>query len=244
MKTKSDLVTMIYILFFYFVLGRLTSYPINAQTNTASPTAKIVSPTKTSEDKEIQALKEKIATKVAELRQKNSKAVSGTVQERSDKKLKIKTYKDELYEINIDPDLTKFFQIVGSVKKEIKSIAIKKGSYIIVTGIINNKKIDANFIFLDELFRVVYGKVVEVNKQEFYIRTATSDKENYTLDVETFTKQQILNVKTLESERVGFSKIKEGDSIHFVIKITGEEKEQNRFPAQKILIIPQEYFIK
>jgi hypothetical protein len=45
-------------------------------------------------------------------------------------------------------------------------------------------------------------------------------------------------------EKSGFSKIKEGDTVHFVVKKTGEEKELNRYSAQKILVIPQEFFIK
>ena len=44
-------------------------------------------------------------------------------------------------------------------------------------------------------------------------------------------------------ERIGFSKIKEGDSVHFVFKISGDEKN-NEYSADKILVIPQEYFIK
>ena len=37
--------------------------------------------------------------------------------------------------------------------------------------------------------------------------------------------------------------IKEGDTIHFVVKKTGTEKN-NTYTAVKILIIPQEYFMK
>ncbi|MBI4009406.1 hypothetical protein HY357_04170 [Candidatus Roizmanbacteria bacterium] len=231
-----------------FIIAVLTSviplYKVSAQTKIASPSQVLVLPTKSAEDNEIQSLKEKIATKVAELRQKNSKAVSGHVEEKTDKKIKIRSYNDQLYEISVDSDLTKYYQIVGTTRKEIKLSDIKKGSYIIVTGVMNNNKIEANAIYLDEFFLIVSGKVSEVNKQEFFIRAVTSDKENYTLDVETFTKQQMINVKTLVLEKVGFSKIKEGDTIHFVIKKSGTEKESNRFAAQKILIIPQEYFIK
>lgn len=233
------------IIFSLIVFPMLTVYA-QVETSTASPT--FSGSTKLQEEKEIQNLKEKIATKVAELREKNVKAVSGIVQEvksaQNPTSLKIKNGNEETFEVKIDPDLTKFFQINSSQKKEVKSTAVKKGSYIIVTGVIKDKNIDANFVYLDELFIVGSGKVIEVNKEDFFISVITSDKENYTLDIETFTKQQLLNIKTLIPESVGFSKIKEGDSIHFVVKKTGEEKQINRFPAQKILTIPQEYFIK
>lgn len=201
-------------------------------------------PTKTDEAKEIQSLKEKIATKVAELREKNNKAVSGTVTEISGKKIKIKTTDEESFEIKFDSELTKFYQITTGQKKEIKFQDLKKGSYVIVTGVINDKIVEANAVYIDELFIVGSGKISEVNKEDFYIKVVTSEKENYTLDIETFSKQLIMNIKTLEIEKVGFSKIKEGDTIHFVVKKSGLEKEINRYAAQKVLILPQEYFIK
>ena len=237
--------------FLIFVLGIIFTFTISAQTITGSPSPTSANPTNSQEDREIQNLKEKIATKVAELREKNSKAVSGIVQEINKTKtiIKIKTWNEEDFEIKVDPDLTKFYQISASQKKEVDSSAVKKSTYIIVTGLIKDKSVDANFIYLDELFMVGVGKVTEVNKEDFFISVITSDKENYTLDVETFTKQQMLNIKTLKSENIGFSKIKEGDTIHFVVKKTELNlaivaKELNRYSVEKVLIIPQEYFQK
>ncbi len=39
------------------------------------------------------------------------------------------------------------------------------------------------------------------------------------------------------------SKIKEGDTIHYVLKKTGKEREANRYSALRVMVIPQEYFI-
>lgn len=246
---KYQISKLIYILSSIFIaLFIVNSMAVYGQTKTASSSQVLVSPTKSAEDKEIQTLKEKIATKVAELRQKNSKATSGLVTEKSEKKLKIRINSNEVFEVKLDTDLTKFYRITGNIKKEAKSSEVIKGSYIIVTGIMHDKSIDANSVYLDEPFIVDFGKITEVNTQEFYLKVLTTEKENYILDVETFSKQQMLNIKTLELERVGFSKIKEGDTIHFVVKKTGPlaggEKEPNRFAAQKILLIPQEYFIR
>lgn len=231
-----------------FIVSGLIIIPITVygQTKTSTPSPTFVNPANAQEDKEIQTLKEKIATKVAELREKNNKVLAGTIQEINLSKgvLKIKNWKDEEFEVNIDADLTKYYQISGEQKKEVRLADLKKDSYIIVTGIIKENKIDANIIYIDELFFIGSGKVTEVNKQDFYLSVFTSDKENYTLDIETITKQQMLNIKLLTLENVGFSKIKEGDTIHFVVKKTGTEKQLNRYAAQKILIIPQEYFIK
>lgn len=239
--TKSDLVKIFYILLFIFIFGRLTSNPIFGQTGTQS--AQQISPTRVFEDKDIQNLKEKIATKVAELREKNNKAVSGFVTTISGLTIKIKDENDVEYDIKLDDALTKYYQIIGTQKKEVKLTDIKKGIFVIVTGIANDKVINANIVYVDEMFLVKSGKITGVDSANFSLKVLSSDKDTYTLNVETTTKQQMINVKTLEAERSGFSKIKEGDTIHFVVKKNGQEKD-NTYTAIKILIIPQEYFMK
>jgi len=236
--------TIVPFIFVTIVLLSLTKIA-KGQTPTAVSTdeAQVSSPSAIDEE-EINTLKVKIATKVAELREKNNKAVGGSVTTVSTGALKIKGSDESNYEIKIDDALTKAYQIVNNQKKEIKIQDIKKGDYIIVTGDLNEKTITANFIYVDELYIVNSGSVSEVNKEDYYIKVLTGDKETFTLDIETFTKQQMLNIKTLKPEVVGFSKVKEGDRLHFVVKRTGTEREVNRFAAQKIFIIPQEYFIK
>ncbi len=216
-----------------------------AQTGTQS--AQQISPTVSIEDKNIKNLKEKIATKVAELREKNNKAVSGFVTAISGLTIKIKDENDVEYDIKLDDALTKYSQIIGTQKKEIKLSDIKKETFVIVTGVANDKIINANIVYVDEMFLVKSGKITQVDSVNFSLKVLSSDKDSYMLDVETTTKQQMINVKTLEAERVGFSKIKEGDTIHFVVKKTGQENPPaggNTYTAIKILIIPQEYFLK
>lgn len=220
---------IVWIFIFFFLLS-------NVSAQTATPSSAI-------EERQIQQLKEKIATKVAELREKSNRAVSGSVAEVVSNTIKLKTEDDGEYFVKLDETLTKYYQIAGNQKKEIKESDIRKDSYIVVSGIINDKKIDANFIYIDQPYIVASGKIIEVNKSEFYVKVMTSDKDTILLDIEDYTKQKIVNIKTLAIESTGFSKIKEGDMIHFVIKKIGDEKD-SRYSAQKILIIPQEYFMK
>lgn len=195
-------------------------------------------------EKEVQNLKDKIATKVAELRKKNLKAVAGIVIESMKNDIKIKTTTEVDYEVKVDQDLTELFVVSGNKKKDLKQSDLKKGSYVIITGPVADTTINANFIYQDEQYLVKSGKVTEVNADENYSKVLTSDKDDFTLDIETSTKLQILDSKTMEVETARFSKMKEGDTVHFVVKRTGEETQKNRFSADKILIIPQEYFIK
>jgi len=104
--------------------------------------------------------------------------------------------------------------------------------------------ITANEIYVDEKYLAKVGRVTEIDSVNYTLKLMTPEKENYNLDIESSTKQSILNIKTLDVEKSGFSKIKEGDMIHFVVKKTAYEQKDNSYSAIKILTIPQEFFIK
>lgn len=218
---------------------------VTAQDVELTPTTPPASPSAaTKEDQDIKDLKERLANKVAEIRKKDQKAFSGFAMVK-DGTITFKNDENTTIIVKIDDSLTKLYQVVGAGKKEIKVSDIKQGAFIIVTGPLVDKTVTANFVYVDEAFIVQQGKITEVNKTDFYIKVMTADKIEYTLDIESGTKQNMLNIKTLEIETTGFSKIKEGDTIHFSAK--KDESQQNsetRFSAQKILVIPQEYFLK
>lgn len=193
---------------------------------------------------EAQTLKDKIASKVAELQHNEQRAVAGSITDINQTVIKIKSSEEVVYVIKLDKDLTKVFIITGGDKKDAQISDLKKSDYIIVSGPIDNKNVTANSIYKDEQFFIGSGKVTELNSSDFFIKALTTEKDTYTLDIETFTKKFMLNTKTLDIETTALSKIKEGDIIHFVYKKTGEEREKNKYSVQKILIIPQEYFIK
>lgn len=217
---------------------------VSAQTpSVTSP--EVISPTLSTEEADIQNFKEKVATKVAELRRENNKAIAGTVTStEGTTTMKFVTDNDVEFDVKLDENLTNYFQIAGTAVKEIKKEDVKKGDYIIVDGVVNDKTVQANSVYVDTLLLVLTGRIIEVNSDDFSIKVLGNDKETYTLDVQSATRQMLLNTTTLTEEKIGFSKIKEGDSIHFVVEKTGAEKEVNRFDAIKFLIIPQEYFIK
>jgi len=222
--------------FFLFLFLFFLNFFIFASDKLSTDSANNVS------EKEVEILKEKIASKVADLRRENYQALSGIIVDINEDEIEIDYYNNEKKIVKIDELLTKYYSIKNNQKKEIDFSNLKKGDYIIVSGVYNDKGINANSIFVDEKYLVDFGKVVEINKNEYWLKISTLTNENIDLDIETFTKQWLLNIKNLELEKIGFSKIKEGDMIHFVVK--DEKNENNRFSAQKILVIPQEYFLK
>ncbi len=223
----------------------ITSSFVTAQTKTLTPSAVAASSSPTIVvDKDIQLLKDKIANKVSEIRKQNNKAISGFVLSINGNAMKLSNNGGgEVNQVKFDDTLTKVFRVLGTTKKEIKTDDIKKNDYAIVSGVVADNIITANVILIDENFLVDSGKITVIDKETYNIKVLTSDKNTYSLDIETGTKQYMLNIKTLLREAIGFSKLKEGDTVHFVVKKTGEEKNNN-YSAVKILIIPQEYFIK
>lgn len=192
---------------------------------------------------EIQNFKEKLASKVAELQKKEDKAISGFLIQKKDKSFTIETTDNEQFSVELDDLLTKFFQVNVSVIKEIELNDFELDDYIIITGPISDKVITANNVYKDENFTSGSGIVSDISQGDFELKVVTLESEVLTLGVETSTKRKILNIKTLDLEDVGFSKIKTGDVIHFFYKKINN-KDEKKYSAIKILVIPQEYFSK
>ena len=234
MKKIFNLSMLLALLILVFV-----AYRVNGQTKAASDSASSsVTPTLSA----AQILEKRVADKVSEIRKDNNLAISGIVISNKLSLIKIKTNDGANYDVKLDDTLTKYFKITGVTKKEIKSDDIIKDNYVIVTGVISDQTIAANSVFLDENFLVSSGKISNVDKDNYVIKVVTSAKDEISLDIGNDTKQSMLNIKTNEIEKSGFSKIKEGDTIHFVVK--KGLNDQNKYTAYKILLIPQEYFLK
>lgn len=196
-----------------------------------------------SELEEIQNFKEKLASKVAELQKKEDKALSGFLILKKDKSLTIETTDNEQFSVELDDLLTKYFQVNVSVLKEITLDDFEVDNFIIITGPISGKVITANNVYKDENYTSASGIVSDTGQGDFALKVVTLENETLTIDIETATKRKILNIKTLKLEDVGFSKIKTGDVIHFFYKKISN-KDEKKYSATKILVIPQEYFSK
>lgn len=218
---------------------------VYSQTKVATAELKTATaPATASELEAVQDLKEKVASKVAELRHNNERAVAGEISAIEDSGLTTVADDGRQYTVTLDEDLTKYYSLEKGTEKEIQKSDLKVGKYLIASGVINDKTIAANVVYLDVQYLVASGKVTEINNSDYYIKVTTLEKDNLTIDIETNTKINLLNIKTLEIERGGFSKIKEGDTVHFVYQKSGSNQEKNRFSALRILVIPQEYFMK
>lgn len=208
------------------------------ETSTVSPTIK-------TEKDEIKIFKEKIASKVAEItKEDNNEIITGFINSFDDKKILIQK-EEEKYQLKIDDLLTKFYKISNNRIKDINYSDINNNNYVIAIGFKTESFVfEPKEVYLDENYIIKVGQITEVDKDKYQLKVSTLEKENFLLDIEIDTKQLILTPKILSFEKIGFSKIKEGDTVHFVIKRSQLKNENNQFSAVKIIIIPQEIFIK
>ena len=223
------------ILGFILLMALVINVSVYAQSNEASSSP---------QNSDVQKLKDKLAAKVAELQKKDQKAITGLVSDNKSSKVRITAVDNSSYDLKIDDVITKIYDIASGNKKEIKVTDLKKGDYIIVTGPVSDRVVTVNFIYRDDQFLLGSGKITEVNSTNLYIKVLTPEKETVTLDIATSTKKLLADVKAFTEDTVGLSKIKEGDTVRYVVKKTGNEREKNRYTTTKILIIPQEYFKK
>jgi len=223
----------------------LFTIPVWSQTTPTegvSPTVTTPEPTDNL-DKEVDKLKEKVAEKVSELAENSDQVTAGVVNSISDSSLTIKSDNREV-EVSIDDTLTTYYEVQGASIREIKLDNIAKNDYVFVIGPEINGVITANAVYKDQKYILLTGKITKVNQSDYSIEMVSLDKTSYTLDIQTYTNQRMLNIKSLALEAIGFSKLKEGDALHVVVKSNLKDPKSTRYDASRLLIVPNEYFIQ
>lgn len=235
MKRKIFLITFCFFLFLF----PISVFSIEENLTKTATTSSQSSP-EGKVNQAIKNLKEKIATKVAELSKKNKRTITGLVKNKEEKNLQI-LFENKNYSINTDDLMTKFYQITGNSQKEITLKEINKDDYLIILGSEIDNLINADFIYKQEQYLVETGKITEINKNDYSVSVITNNKIEYILDVELKTKQLMMDIKTFQALTTGFSKLKIGDNIHFISY--QPKTKTNRVSLIRYLIIPQEYFL-
>lgn len=243
MRMNKYLVSSIKYLVLTLAVLIMTSFVVRAQTIIPEPTETEATGS-SSVSKEVQKLKDNLVSKVAQIQKKELRVIVGKVTEVAKTAIKVTGEDTTVYTVALDDVVTKYYSLKSGTKKDLEVGDIAKGNYVIVAGIVAGTKVTANSIYVDTQVIVGTGNVATIDKIDFSLVVNSYNRVRYTIDIESATKISLLDSKTLELETAGFSKIKEGDAVHFVLTVTGDEKEKNRHSAQKLLIIPQEYFLK
>lgn len=197
-------------------------------TTTESPTPK---------NKQVEDLKERLATKVAQLSQSERRAIYGTVKATTISTLTVETATKNV-KIELTDDI-KVFQILKGKRTELKIDDVAKNDVVTVFGDWDTavEVLKAKVIFIqnssNDLERVS-GVISEVKKSDYTITIETSDGKTYVIDFEVATKTSLWS-KDKGIEKGGFSKLTPGDTI-FVFG-TAVPKKENRISALRILNI-------
>lgn len=206
---------------------------IHAVGNEASPSVTAV-PTK---NKQVEDLKERLATKVAQLRQSERRAIYGTVKTTTISTITIETaIKDVKIELTDD---IKVFQMLKGKRTPLTIEDVAKGDIVSVFGEWDTavEVLKAKVIFIqntvDPIQRVL-GTITETKKSDYTITIETKDQKSYIIDFETVTKPSNWT-KEAGIEKGGFTKLLPGDTILAIG--TAVPKKENRISALRILDI-------
>lgn len=184
-------------------------------------------------NRQIEDLKDRLATKVAELRQIQKRAVSGTVKSTSLTTLSVEAKTNEI-KIELTDDIAVYQRLAGK-RTKLTIDDVEKEDFVVVFGDYDTTLdlLKAKVIFIQAApAERIHGVVTDIDRKNNTITIKTQEERNVIVDIERTT---ITNLWSKEdgTSRAGFSKIAVGDSIHVLGKPV--PKKENRVSATRIL---------
>lgn len=231
-----------YVLFSLILLW--FSLPIQAQsvsTSTTPAPSDEPKPTQISAEKklldnQIQRLKDKIATKVAEISASNKEVISGTIESIKEGVFTISS-NDKTINVTTDDEVTAYENIINPKKKLIFS-DLKKNDYIVLEGVMLSGEFSAERAYLQNQYEFLTGQIKNVEKKNYFIEMVTSGQETITLDIEKYTVQKKIDPKNLTISDAGFADYKIGGRIQCVI--LKRKNNESRVSVERTLVVPDE----
>lgn len=215
-------ITILTSLFFIFNTSVSAASPTPQETEKANPDL-------------INELKDRIASRVAQLKLVERRGIIGTVTDLSDTQITISDLHTDTRFIDVD-ELTKFSS--PSAKEAFGISDITKGSKIGVLGLYNKqtKRTLARFIDVLTLPKTVRGSIISKDEEEYTLTILSENGRKTIIDIEKITKTSTFT-KTDGLVKSGFSKIK-GNERTIIIGFT-DIKDKNRMIASRIILFPE-----
>jgi len=209
-----------------------TVHAANESTSAAGKSTVTLTPT-TDKAKQIEDLKERLATKVAQLRQTQPRAVTGIVKSITVSTATIETDTKDL-KLELTDDI-KVIQYLKGVRTKLSLDSLAKGDRVVIFG-----EYDTTLDLWQAKLILIYtqtgervsGTITNVDKVGYTLTLATSEKREYVIDIEKNSKTNSWD-KVNGITKSGFSKLTVGDTIH-VLGVAVPKKE-NRLSAVRIL---------
>lgn len=234
MKHKFTIFNLQFSIIIFFVsLYLCTSAPIFA----ATPTPSKSTPTPTAKPSlvdEISNLKDRIASRVAQLKLVDKRGIIGIVQETTASQITVNDINDNTRYIDVD-EITKFSSPSASASFGISDLT--KGTLISVLGLYNkeSRRINARFVTVDSFPTTLTGAVVSVDAKAGTFLLISENNKQTTIDVQTVTKTSIYT-KTGGIEKGGFSKITPGQRVY----VSGypDKKDHLKLISTRVVLFP------
>jgi hypothetical protein len=230
MKYKFQITNSKLQIFFLFIFCYLV---FSASAHAATPST--TPPPTAIQDKlinQINDLKEKIASKVAQLKLVDKRSVIGTVVEKTNTQITINDMHDQTRFIDVD-EITKFSGPDSTASFGISDVT--PGTHISVLGLYNkeSRRITARFIETVTPTHFISGTVLSLNKDAGTFKVIAEDGKTTTVDVENITKTSTYT-KDGGLEKAGFSKLTAGARV--TLSGYPDKKDKTMIIATRLII--------
>jgi hypothetical protein len=183
--------------------------------------------------RQIELLKEKIATKVAQLREKEKAAAVGKITRIDKTTISISSRTGQKNILTAEDTL--YYSFENGTREDSSQKKISEGATITIFGYSETGKdtITAKYIYIEPDQMRISGKVSDVDKTNYTV-TVNGHDGNYVVDIETYTKMTVIS-QGKGKEKAGFSRLSVGD----IIQATGtvNAKDPERLSAGRIIIV-------
>ncbi|RJR15230.1 hypothetical protein C4579_02890 [Candidatus Microgenomates bacterium] len=233
MKKQIILLTSIFIIGFLFVgISRAQE-----DQEEASPSTKA-----TTNDEKVQLLKDKLATKVAELRESQKRGFFGTIAALTKTSFTLVTPDETEIKVKFDED-TLIYKPGTNSTVEGTVADLKNTETVAVLGLFDeeNKSHSAKVILLQEDIRFVSGTVSEIDTKAATLTLKTNDDESMLIEYERTTNAQEFDPEEKDLVKSGLSRFEIGDRAQ--VWGTPDENDVSNLAASRILRMPQELFV-
>ena len=226
MIKKITLFTIFTILIWALAIGQTSKSKASNSSGSAA-----TSPTL---EQKITELKERIASRVAQLKLVEKRGVIGTVKDVSDTQIALSDLNGNTRFIDVD-ELTRFSSPSGKPSFGISDI--KKGDTLGVLGLYNKESQRILARFVDELTlpAILHGAVSNIDNKKYSLTLNTEDGKQIEADVETITRTYSYS-KNSGLIRSGFSKIRPNE--HIIVVGFPDRKNENLLISERIILFP------
>lgn len=165
-------------------------------------------------EQQISNLRDKIASRVAQLKLVDKRGIIGTVSDVTQTQITLTDQDGNTRFVDVD-ELTKFSS--PSAKASFGISDIKKGATVGVLGLYNKESRRILARFVDVLILPVYvsGAVTDIDAKNYSLTLLTANKNIYSVDIENITKTLSFD-GTSSLVKSGFSKIEQAERITII----------------------------